>query len=335
MKQIANNETEKFYRAIEELNQERQKEVYDLLCSKEFQIGKMVTDCLSNIQKLRKKTVRDIISYRKYSVNRKKIEKKYSAGRDRDNKCDFNSSYSSQNSKIAVYTCVTGCYDRVKEPLLEFDNTDYFIFTDHKLNCLAEDIKKYEVQLVPEEILKMGNITANRYVKLHPFEFFHGYDYSIYLDGNIRAVSDIRKFVNKCTTQTGIAMHRHSERNCIYDEAAVCKAMNFGNPQYISRQMRKYKKEGFPEGYGMHEANVIVTDLSNPTAKILFDSWWNEFIRANSLRDQLCWPYVLWKNGYTIEDIGNLGTNVYKNYMLEYRKHNKKSLPELFLRNIR
>ena len=31
------------------------------------------------------------------------------------------------------------------------------------------------------------------------------------------------------------------------------------------------------------------------------------------MRDQIALPYVMWKNGYSFEDVGLLGDNVFKN----------------------
>jgi hypothetical protein len=71
----------------------------------------------------------------------------------------------------------------------------------------------------------------------------------------------------------------------------------------------------------MNEANLIVTDLKNENAIRLLDEWWNEFVRSETMRDQLVWPYVLWKNGFTLNDVGCLGDDIYKNYKLEIVRH--------------
>ena len=57
----------------------------------------------------------------------------------------------------------------------------------------------------------------NRYIKLHPQEFFlNEYRYAIYIDGNIRVMSDLSPYTRKCNCKTGIAMHRHVQRICAY-----------------------------------------------------------------------------------------------------------------------
>ena len=116
-------------------------------------------------------------------------------------------------------------------------------------------------------------------------------------------------------------MHLHCERDCIYNEAIVCKYYNRGNYSKIKQQMEKYKKEGFPQRYGMLEANVIVCNLQNSTSIKILEDWWNEFIVSQSMRDQLALPYVLWKNHYKIDDVGIIGNNVNKNYKIRIERH--------------
>ena len=222
--------------------------------------------------------------------------------------------------RIVAYTCILGDYDVLQIPLVQFDNLDYVLLTD-KPDKYQKYNHIFKVVKLPEEIIKMGSIYANRYVKLHPSHFFEGYDYSIYLDGNVRAIADIRQFVKLCSLRSGIAMHRHRERICIYKEAEVCLMLKRGDGNCLKAEMEHYKREGFPENFGMNEATIIATDLNNDISKKLLDEWWKEFVRAKSLRDQLAWPYVLWKNGFGIEDIGNLGSDIYKNSKVEMVRH--------------
>jgi hypothetical protein len=85
--------------------------------------------------------------------------------------------------------------------------------------------------------------------------------------------------------------------------------------------MEKYKREGLPSHFGLFEATVIVSDLNNPKSSDLLDSWYKEFSDSNSMRDQLALPYVIWKKGFSIEDIGFLGDNLKRNPMFRWYGH--------------
>ena len=111
----------------------------------------------------------------------------------------------------------------------------------------------------------------------------------------------------------GVGMHLHVERNCIYKEGIICQLFKKGDYQAINKQLKKYREGKFPENYGMCECTIIITDIKNRHAKKILDDWWVEYYSSLSKRDQLALPYVLWKEGITIEEIGTLGRNLYKN----------------------
>ena len=223
------------------------------------------------------------------------------------------------NKKIAIYTCITGNYDKVEEPLIMESACDYYLFTNNsnlKSNC-------WTIKEIPEEISKIDdNAKINRYIKMHPKEMFPDYDYAIYIDGNIKLVSIISKFIEKVNDKTGLAIHRHCERKCIFDEIKACRAYGKGNYSKLKEQVIRYKNEGFPKEYGMLECNVLVSDLKNENSKNIFDNWWNEYLSSESMRDQIALPYVLWKMKKKVEEVGNLGNNVNTNYAIKINTHN-------------
>lgn len=222
-----------------------------------------------------------------------------------------------KNNKVVVYSCVTGNYDVISDPILVDDQLDYYLISD-------TDEKKTEWKHldIPNEACLYHGGMVNRFCKLNPWNFFSDYDYSIYIDGNIEIVSDIR---NLCSiaknSKIGIAMHLHNRRDCIYVERNVCKLYKRGNLIAIDKQVDKYHQEGFPEHFGMVEATIIIVDLKNPIAKKIMGEWWKELLRSHSGRDQLSFPYVLWKNGYHISDVGCLGNNLRRNPKFRTRLH--------------
>ena len=226
-----------------------------------------------------------------------------------------------EGKKGVVYTCVTGGYDKLRDPLLINNNLDYIAFSDRKPNSVKESVWKYQ-SLPQESNCNRWKNYANRYCKMHPFELFPEYDYAIYVDGNVEIVSDITALYNVAhESKLGIAMHSHNLRQCIYDEAEVCKAYGKGNVEDINTQVNKYKTEHFPTRFGMMEATIIVTDLKNEKAERIFNDWWNEFLLTPSKRDQLSFPYIIWKNEFTISDLGCLGNDEYMNPKFRIYRH--------------
>jgi hypothetical protein len=226
-----------------------------------------------------------------------------------------------KNKKVAVYSCVTGDYDKVRNPILVDDDLDYFCISDTP--CAADSVWRFlEIPTAAKEY-KGGMV--NRFCKLNPWHLFCNYDFSIYIDGNIEIVSDIRSLCSIAkNSKIGIAMHLHSDRDCVYNESSICKLYKRGCIPAINKQMDDYRKVFFPEHFGMVEATIIIVDLKNPIAKKIMGDWWIELLRSGSGRDQLSFPYVLWMNGYQISDVGCLGNNRRKNLIFRTRPHMSK-----------
>lgn len=296
---------DKYIEVLEKLNSD----YIDIVSSREYKIG-------SDIKKIKQTISKgNFIDIFKSKRRRKKISK-LNSHQELDN--DYGLKYTSKRKpKIAVYTCISGNYDKLYSPLLKPDNIDYFAFLE---NESRDKIGYWNVKKIPEEISKLDNILKNRYIKLHPYELFNNYDYSIYIDGNIQVISDLTDMV--CSvTDTGISLHHHQFRNCICNEIEVCRLLKKGNYDKLKSQVDRYLDEGFPKSFGLYECNVILCDLKNATGEKLMKDWWNEFLKTESYRDQISFPYVIWKNKLKFDDIGCLGKNVYKNPKLRIMKH--------------
>lgn len=306
---LSNNEIARLRKALETINQE----YFELQQSRECQIGLKIVKLMSLTPKkvmddfLLKRRIRRCRNYNQI------VNYPYSSDRD----------YLRESRKTVVYTCVTGNYDNVKDPIYIPDKVDFILFTEkYNLPDLRKNLKGWQVKELPIMPQYVDSpALENRYLKLHPHEYFSKYDYSIYIDGNVRVVGDICSLLCNTKNDTGLAFHRHRQRKSVYYEAEVCKLLGKGNKQYIDIQMNKYKNAGFPENFGLYEATVIATDLSNPNAEKLYNLWWNELIETNSGRDQLSLPYVVWKSGFDYEQIGNLGNDLYSNRIFQIKEH--------------
>ena len=294
---------------IEKINEKRI-EIYN---SNEYKIGSMIVKMKNLLKKLQ------ILKLFKLIVRHNKIEKLSLQNTNEYGIIKKNNDNFLQK-KIVVYTCITGNYDNIIEPLFISNNIDYIMFTDNKEKITSS----WQIKNLCgyKELKKMNQIEKNRFIKMNPGFFFEKkYDYSIYIDGNIEVVSDIRKLINCVNYDYGIAMHKHRNRNDIYKEFEVCKLLRKGNIQQMSKQIVSYKKNGFPKNYGMLEANVIVVDLNNKKAKLIMKQWWDEFRKSKSERDQISLIYILWKNKISVNNIATLGSDVYKNSIFYIESH--------------
>lgn len=306
---------EELYSVIEALNLE----IIELKKSKEYSLGKNFKEL---IYLLKKKEVGEIFERCKKKKKLKYIknnlnshEEMYNEEIERYSKIEYDEL---KGKKIAIYTCIIGDYDKLRDPLITNKNIDYFLFTDN------ENIKSniWKVRTIPKEILNLKNNTLiNRYIKLNPHKFFNNYDYSMYIDGNVTIVSDIYGMIYKSNSSTGLAMHKHVTRDCLYLEAETCILLKKGKEKEIKAQINRYKEEGMPKEFGLLEATIIVTNIKNTNSKNILEKWWEELYKSKSLRDQISLPYVLWSNQYSLQNIGILGNNIYKNPKVRIDSH--------------
>lgn len=299
-------EEKNLIRVIEKVNLD----YLNVLNSKEYNIGKKIAglkkmNILKIFEKIKRKIVLRNIKENKQEENWTEKEKEVLLNTELGNK------------KIVIYSCITGNYDNGKEPYYKSNNIDYIMYT-------SNDVSGWTRKEIPDKIKKLNNpILINRYLKFHPHELFEEkYDYSIYIDGNIEIISDLSVLTSLVNNKYGFAFHRHYSRNCAYDEAKFCIAYKKGNSKKIKEQMKKYETEKFPKNYGLLEGNVIVNDLKNERARNIMEQIWNELNIAQTFRDQLTIPYVLWKNNIETKEISTLGKNVYKNPKIRIERHN-------------
>lgn len=296
--------------ALELLN----KKYISLLHSKEMSLGKSL---LLHKSYLKKGSFVKIIKRLFARIIEKKLQRNAACLNDEIffNKGDVNCG----DERGVVYTCITKGYDDIKEPLLCGKNIDYVCFCD-------DDIRKISSTWLSKKIPNVDALTkgtmVNRYCKLHPFDFFSGYDYAIYIDGNVCPVSDLTQLYSVAkNSKSGFAIHLHSRRKCVYKEIDACLLYKRGNVDAIKLFKSKIEKDHFPENFGLLEATVFVIDMHNEIARNILDEWWNILVKSETRRDQLILPYVLWKMGLTLNDIGVLGNNVYENPLFFVLRH--------------
>lgn len=291
---------------IEKLNND----YLEIINSKEFLKYKDNLKIKENIKKFKFSFIFEKV------INRLK-SKKYKKFLER--KVNYNYKFNYEKPRIVIYTCMTGNYDNIETPFLQFDNVDYIAYVDNN--------KKYDgwkTKKIPKSVMDKvkGNVNINRYIKMHPIELFQDkYDYSIYVDSNIQIIGDLRELLRNINDKTGLAIHNHRERISIYDEIDYCITYKRGNISKLKEIKNVFYKEKFPNNFGVYECNILVTDLNSKKSQKIYYDWWEDFIARQLGRDQISLPYVVWKNNYKFDDIGILGNNVYLNPKIRINKH--------------
>ena len=141
-------------------------------------------------------------------------------------------------AKKVVYTSICGNYDSLVTQSYMHNGWDYICFTDNE-----ELLEKGHMQwtIRPLKYTERDNTRNSRWHKMFPDLILPEYDISFYIDGNIN-IKDSRIFdyidIELLNNELeSLAINRHPIRNCIYQEAIVCKKLSFDSSDVIDSQM--------------------------------------------------------------------------------------------------
>jgi len=141
---------------------------------------------------------------------------------------------------IAVYTGIFGNFDSLKVPLIIPPNVYLFCFTDN-IEAVKQYAKIYDIQRI-EIHEDLGARKTARMYKILGHELFSDFKINVWLDGSIRAVGDINRIINlELNDKYDLAIYKHFERNCIYDEAKACISLRKDDKDIINKQISIYK----------------------------------------------------------------------------------------------
>ncbi|MCR5674242.1 MAG: DUF616 domain-containing protein [Lachnospiraceae bacterium] len=211
-----------------------------------------------------------------------------------------------------VYTVITGGYDRLLDPLVLNKEWDYFCITDNE----AMESKVWKVIPYPDDD-SLDAARKNRKAKLLPWEFLDGYDYSLYIDGNIQITGDLTEWINWYAGKSGMLCFPHGVSNGLSDELELIQQHREKYYDDARRQAENYLSEGYPDNYPMVVASILLRDHHDPLLKKTMEDWWNEVL-TKSGRDQISFGYANWKNGF-VYDLCEL--DIYDNPYFSVKSH--------------
>jgi hypothetical protein len=171
-----------------------------------------------------------------------------------------------------------------------------------------------------EGVFQQPVMEAKRY-KVLPHLFFPKESVTIWMDSNIRMKADVDAEVIALAAlmDHDIAVFKHPYRSSVYQEFDTLQDdPRFAIP-YLQRQLKEQRKayidEGLPASTPLFECNVLVR-RNNERVNRLMDAWWAQICRWQ-WRDQVSFPYVLWKyaSGVAVKAIT---PNVREHHLFDY-----------------
>lgn len=238
-----------------------------------------------------------------------------------DEPTEYKYHFDYSNKKIAIYTAIFGGYDKLQEPLYINPMCDYYVFTDQDVD--SESVwKKIPISSIPN-YSHLDSYHLSKIVKILPHLFFQKYDYSIWVDGTTLILADLMAFIDKMDYESKyIAMFDNPVHDSIYTEANFLIYYNRVSEKDIKKQVDYYRSCGYPDHNGMFECTIIVRKHTDESCKKIMEDWWKQ-INQFTMRDQISFPFVLWRNNLNFSDVCLLGENRNYNPRIKFENHIK------------
>jgi len=184
--------------------------------------------------------------------------------------------------KVVLYTAIFGPFDQLK-PMTFVDDFDYFCISDRAIDA-PKPWKIISVSRPSHDRSKSA-----RYFKHKPSIFFSHYDYNIWLDATHFQKSSLLGLIG---VQDICAMS-HYESKTIMDEFESCVRLRKDNPDLMKMQVDSYYRDGFDDSTGVFSTACLIR-RNTKSVEALQEIWWQQIDRW-SRRDQISFPYCLWK----------------------------------------
>lgn len=228
------------------------------------------------------------------------------------------------NSKV-IYTALFGKYDDLMEPDIS-GGWDYICFTDDK------DLTSKSWKVIYIDTEEYSSNLMNRMFKWLPHRFLEKYDISLYIDTNVILLQNPDPLIEKYLINFMFAAPKHSKRECLYQESAICIARNKSNLYDTFDQIEDYIQEDFPKNFGLSENTVLLRRHNKEEVIELMESVWDNLVHWKTRRDQLSLAYCIWKlkfKFFVMMDEKLTNENVYFKRVTHKYKHNRTLLQRL------
>jgi GT2 family glycosyltransferase len=221
--------------------------------------------------------------------------------------------------KIVIYTAITNHtnkYDNLKELPENVADVNKIAF--------LENVEIESKSWTPKPIHNEFKDPC-RNAKIHKIlshKYFPEAEYSLWIDGSVHVKFpfSMKRLIEIYLSEFDIALFKHSERRCLYQELKVCSDRKLDNIDVMKKQVEKYKNDGYPADAGLSECTILLR-RHTPKIEAFNEAWWEE-IKSGSKRDQLSFDYVVRKHDLKVNYFaGHLRA---ENYLFKRDFHNKK-----------
>jgi hypothetical protein len=159
-------------------------------------------------------------------------------------------------------------------------------------------------------------------VKINATTVLPAAEFSLWVDGNVQPLVSPQALADRYLADHALALHRHSQRTCVFDEAVAIIDQGKDAAETVVAQILRYGREQMPQKVGLH-AGAVILRRHTPAITALERTWWQEIVRG-SHRDQLSLPYALRAHDVSVATIDG---DVWQSSLFRHRRHDGPNAP--------
>lgn len=222
-------------------------------------------------------------------------------------------------NRRVIYSSIVGGIDSLMQPKVVDPRYDYVCFVR---NASGLDGGIWQLREIPVPI--SDDRMLSRYPKLHPEELLPGYEWSLWMDGNlcVRTKAFYDLIDDLIASDVQMAAPLHPLRDCIYDEARAVVAADKESFSAARRVIDFLKSKGFPRHAGLFENAILLRRGGNPAIASMDSMWW-DCLQKLSGRDQLSLVYCARECSVEIKALLPEGCRLRDCDCLEYVYHDR------------
>lgn len=197
--------------------------------------------------------------------------------------------------RVAIYTCIIGFYDTLKQPSELCPGMDYICFVGPGEKT-AERVGVWQIRELEGIGIKDPGLLS-RYPKMHPHLLLSEYDASLWIDANIEIMdsSIYRAVRTKLSAGVKYSGVKHPSRDNAYDEAIMCRNMGYISYLKLARIFLFLLTHGQKRrGSFLMENNLIFRRHKDPQIVTMDKLWWDKVVHL-CRRDQISFGWCLQK----------------------------------------
>ena len=146
--------------------------------------------------------------------------------------------------------------------------------------------------------------------------------WSVYCDGSLSPSpkGSVRELVEGWLESHEVALFKHPHRTCAYAEIDACVARNKITPEQADKARGTLMMSGFPKDFGLWALGMIARRVHLNALQNFAFPLVHAMVEAVP-RDQIWFPFVLWKLKHSTARIRTIDADVFANPWFTFRKH--------------